>query len=324
MTPTRSVRYLNRAAVEQLGLPMQRIVDEVEFALAEKARGRAMQPAKHWMETPERWFGGMSSVVPATGYASMKWQTGSQANPSRGLPYITGMLFLNDIDEGVVVAVMDSTWLTQQRTAAASAVTARYLAKPGATSFAMLGCGVQARSHLEALPLVLPALERVVAYDIDSGAARRFAGVVEQQGLEARVVASPREAVEVADVVVTSGPIALGQPRPIQPDWLSAGALGITLDYDCYWSGAAFAAVDLLVSDDIGQLEHIRADGYFTDCPAPDTEVGLVVTGDHAGRTAAAQRILALNMGVAVEDVATARAIFELAVERDAGQLLPL
>ena len=82
---TRTVRYLNRAAVEQLALPMQRIVDEVEFALAEKARGRAMQPAKHWMETPERWFGGMSSIVPATGYASMKWQTGSVSNPARGL-----------------------------------------------------------------------------------------------------------------------------------------------------------------------------------------------------------------------------------------------
>jgi ornithine cyclodeaminase/alanine dehydrogenase len=163
-----------------------------------------------------------------------------------------------------------------------------------------------------------------VAYDIDPDAARRFAGVVEQHGLEARVVGSAREAVAAADVVVSSGPIALNQPRPIQPDWLPAGALGITLDYDCYWSGAAFAAVDLLVSDDIGQLEHIRADGYFTDCPAPDTEVGLVVTGDHPGRTRDTQRILALNMGVAVEDVATARAIFELAVERGAGQLLPL
>jgi ornithine cyclodeaminase/alanine dehydrogenase len=322
--PARTVRYLNRAAVEQLALPMQRIVDEVEFALSEKAHGRSMMPAKHWMETPGRWFGGMSSVVPATGYASMKWQTGSVSNATRGLPYITGMLFLNDIEEGVVVAVMDSTWLTQQRTAAASAVTARYLARPGADSFAMLGCGVQARSHLEALPLVLPALERVVAYDIDPDAARRFAAVVEQQGLRAEVVASARAAVEAADVVVSSGPIAPGQPRPIQPDWLSTGALGITLDYDCYWSAAAFAAVDLLVSDDIGQLAHIRADGYFTDCPAPDTEIGLVVTGGHPGRTSDQQRILALNMGVAVEDVATARAIFELAVERDAGQLLPL
>jgi ornithine cyclodeaminase/alanine dehydrogenase-like protein (mu-crystallin family) len=163
-----------------------------------------------------------------------------------------------------------------------------------------------------------------VAYDIDPAAARRFAAEVERRGFEAQVVGSARAAVEAADVVVSSGPIAPNQPRPIQPDWMAVGALGITLDYDCYWSGAALAAVDLLVSDDIGQLEHIRADGYFTDCPAPDTEVGLVVTGDHPGRTSDAQRILALNMGVAVEDVATARAIFELAVERGAGQLLPL
>src|SRR4029078_2908830 len=101
------------------------------------------------METRERWFGGMSSVVPATGYASMKWQTGSVSNASRGLPYITGMLFLNDGEAGGGGAVMDSTWLSQPRSAAPSAATARYLARRGAESFAMLGCGVQARSHLE-------------------------------------------------------------------------------------------------------------------------------------------------------------------------------
>jgi ornithine cyclodeaminase/mu-crystallin family protein len=116
----RTVRYLDRSAVERLGLPMWRIVDEVEFALSEKTRGQTMMPPKQWMETPDRWFGGMSSVIPALGYAAMKWQSGSVSNPRRKLPYITGMLFLNGLEDGVVVAIMDSTWLTQQRTAAAS------------------------------------------------------------------------------------------------------------------------------------------------------------------------------------------------------------
>ena len=172
MRSDRSTLYLNRTTIESLGLGMSRIIDLVESSLVEKAHGRTQMPAKHWMEPrPTRWFGGMSCLIPAAGYASMKWQSGSSENAARDLPYLTGMLFLNRLDDGLVAAVMDSTWITQQRTAAGSAVAVRHLATPGATGFAMLGCGVQARSHLEAFAQVMPALQEVVAYDIDRRAA---------------------------------------------------------------------------------------------------------------------------------------------------------
>lgn len=318
----KAFRYLSRSDVETVNLPMDTIVEVVERALLENAHGRALMPPKHWMELGNRWFGGMSSVVPAFDAAIIKWQSGSESNAERGLPYLTGMMFVNSLQTGLVEAVMDSTWLTQERTAAASAVTARHLAKPDTRVWSVLGCGVQAYSHLRALRLVLPALEEVVAYDINPAAAERFADHVKSEGFKCRIVDSARAAVEAGDVVVTSSRIEVNAARPIQPGWLRPGALAIPIDYDCYWSADALNDVDLLITDGIDQFEHLRGDGYFVGSPAPHAEIGAIAAGLVTGRTDDNQTILSVNIGVAVEDVATASAIVRAAYERNIGQMI--
>src|SRR5688572_27126326 len=154
---------------------MRHVLEVVETALVEKALGRVYMPPKTWIEPAhdgDRWFAAQTCLLPSMGHASLKWQSGSTTNRDNGLPYLTGKLFLNDIQNGLVVAIMDSTWITEQRTAAASAIAAKYLARQESTRWAILGCGVQARSHLKALPIVLPALNEVVAYDINPSAAK--------------------------------------------------------------------------------------------------------------------------------------------------------
>jgi ornithine cyclodeaminase/alanine dehydrogenase len=79
-----------------------------------------------------------------------------------------------------------------------------------------------------------------------------------------------------------------------------------------------------LVTDDFGQVEHIKEFGYFVGCPAPNTELGSVVAGLHPGRQGRQEKIIAVNMGVAVEDVATAKEIYEIALARKLGIELPL
>ena len=321
----RTVLYLSREAVEKVNLPMGRIIDLVEMSLIEKAHGRVQMPAKHWMEPrPTRWFGGMSSLIPSVGYAAMKWQSGSTENAGIGLPYLTGMLFLNSLEDGVVAAVMDSTWITQQRTAAESAVAVKHLARKGSTRFAILGCGVQARSHLAAFRHVMKDLAEVIAYDIDPKAAQAFAREVEEAGLRSRVVDSARAAVDATDIVVTAGPIEPNLTRTIDADWLHPGLLGVTIDYDCYWKAAAFAAADKLLTDDFGQIEHIKEYGYFVGCPRPHAELGAVVAGLFPGRQSDQEKIITMNMGVAVEDVVTAKEVYETAKTRKIGVELPL
>lgn len=325
MSLTHSTLYLSRDAVEQINLPMARIIEVVEASLVEKAHGRVQMPAKHWMEPRQtRWFGGMSSLIPSLGYAAMKWQSGSTENAKAGIPYLTGMLFLNRLDDGLVSAVMDSTWITQQRTAAESAVAVKYLARPESQNFGVLGCGVQARSHLQAFRLVMPKLQEVVAFDINPGAAAAFAREVEASGLKARIANSAREAVDTTDVLVTAGPIEPHLPRTIDADWLHPGLLGITLDYDCYWKPTAFHAADRLLTDDFDQIEHIKEFGYFVGCPEPEAELGAVAAGLAPRRTRNDELIITMNMGVAVEDVATAKEVYELARQKNIGVALPL
>ncbi len=315
--------YLSRNDVEATALPMAEIIDAVEMSLKEKAHGRVQMPAKHWMEPyPERWFGGMCSLIPAIGYAAMKWQSGSSQNAAKGRPYLTGMLFLNSIEEGLIDVVMDSTWLTQQRTAAESAVAVKYLGKAGARAYTQLGCGVQGRSHFEAFQHVLPGLEEVVVFDINEYAAKAFAEHIRLAGYRARIASSARDAVDATDIVVTAGVIAPNVEKAIDADWLHPGLLGVAIDYDCYWKTAALVRADRLITDDRGQIEHIKPFGYFQDCPPILDELGEIAAGMKPGRQSDAEIIIACNMGVAVEDVATAKAIFEAAKRKNIGSEL--
>jgi ornithine cyclodeaminase/alanine dehydrogenase len=315
----RSTLFLNRDAVEKIALPMSAIIDLVEDALLEKAEGRVQMPPKHWLETQDRWFGGMCSLVPKLGYTAMKWQTGSDDNAARNLPYLTGMLFLNNIEDGLVCAIMDSTWITQQRTAAASAVAVKHLANPGETSFAVLGAGVQARSHFEALELVMPALEKVVIYDINPQAAREFAKVVSARGFEPVILDTAREVFDNTSVIISCGRIQVDAERVIEPDWIRPGLTTVAIDYDCYWKPEALHAVDRLFTDDVGQIEHIKSSNYFVGSPAFDGELGDIVAKRTQGRTDPAQSIAVMNLGIAVEDIGSAKAIYEEARRQGIG-----
>jgi ornithine cyclodeaminase/alanine dehydrogenase len=320
------IRYLSRREVEDLGLGMAAVIEAVEEAFREKGLGRTIMPAKHWLAPSDRrFYSAMTSFVPGARAAACKWQSGSSDNPARGLPYLTGLLILNDAETGLPIGVMDSTWITAVRTAAATAVTARYLARPDLDRFAMLGCGVQGRRHVEALRVVYPALRRVQAYDVDADALGRYVREIgDRHGLTVKECASAREAVRGAPLVVTGGPIEPTLPRTIDADWLEPGMLGVSLDYDCYWRPAALHAAHKLFTDDLAQLEHQREFGYFRDTPPISGEIADVVAGKHPGRERPDEMIVAMNLGISIEDVTTARRVYDLAVARGRGTVLSL
>jgi len=323
--PSPSLLYLDRAAVENLRLPMSEIVACVETAFREKAAGRTQMPAKHWMEVPGRWIAAQSSLVPAAKAAAVKWQTGAEANAARGLPYLNGLLILNDLDSGLPVAVMDSTWLTAKRTAAATAVAVKHLGRGDARRIAILGCGVQGRAHAEALRLVCPGATELHAYDLAPATAAAYVrDVARDHGYDARVCGSAREAIEAGEIVVTGGPIVRDAVRIAGPGWLAPGALAVTLDYDCYWQAAALDEADRFVTDDVPQYLHLQEGGFFEGVRHAPVELCDIVAGRTPGRVHARERIVCINMGIAVEDAVTARSIYDAAVASGAGTALPL
>jgi len=317
--------YLSRADVASAGLGVGAMIGLLETAFRERGHGRIEMPPKPGVHTrPDAFLHAMPAYIPAMQAAGIKWVGGYPDNHTRGLPYITGLLVLNDVDTCLPYAVMDCTWITAYRTAAASALSARHLARPGSRTVGILACGVQGHSHLEALAAVFP-VARVFAYDVRRDVQERFVAFVRERfGVEAIGVAEPKAAVVESDLVVTSGPI-LKHPEPtIQAGWLRPGSFASAVDFDSYWSGAALAEFDKVTTDDVAQFHYYRSIGYFRHTPEPCADLGEIVAGLKPGRERADERTLAVNLGLALDDMAVAPEVFRLAVAKGLGTWLPL
>ena len=320
-----TLRYLSRQDVESLALPMDQVIAAVEGAFREKGQGTAEMPPKPGVHPlPDAFIHAMPAYLRELGAAGLKWVSGFPQNTTRGLPYIAGLFVLNDVETGFPLAVMDCTWITGARTGAATAVAAKHLARPESSTAGILACGVQGRTNLEALSRVF-ALERVHAYDIHPERAEAYATEMSALlGVEVVAVGTPEDAVREMDLVVTSGPI-LKHPTPTIPSgWLKPGAFASPVDFDSYWTPEAVDQVDLLATDDVAQMEYYRAVGYFAETPAPYGDLGEIVTGAKPGRTSDEQRTMSMNLGLAIEDVATARVLYSRAIELGVGVELPL
>jgi len=298
----------------------------LEEMFRRKASGDTVQPPKIFFHRGgPRFYSSMVSSAPGLGYAGCKWQSGDPENPARGLSYIQGLFILSEDATGQPVAIMDSKWVTGNRTAAASAVAAKHLARRDARTIAILGCGLQGRKNLEALKAVLPSLARCQAYDV---VAEREAAFVHEThdrwGVSVVGAGSAEGAVRGADIVITAGPIEGHRRATLVPEWLAAGSLTIALDYDSYVTDAAIAAVDLVLTDDRGQIEDARQrEGKFTGVRRIDAELADLLTTGRGRRTHEEQRVLVFNLGIALEDLATGVEILNRARKKKAGTLLP-
>ncbi|MBU2497532.1 MAG: ornithine cyclodeaminase family protein [Proteobacteria bacterium] len=318
--------YLSQADVVSVGLSMAEIIEALEIAFREKGEGRTEMPPKPGIHPGggDNFIHAMPAYIPALNSAGLKWVSGFPENHKRGLPYITGLLILNDPETGLPLSVMDCVWITAMRTGAASGLSARFLARSDSSVVGVLGCGVQGRTNVEALKVLFP-LKRVMAYDVDAKAAERYAEEMgERFGLEMVCVSTPREAVTGCDIVVTAGPILKKPHKTIQAGWLDKGAFASLVDFDSYWDPTALHEANKLCTDDVPQLLHYQQAGYFQDIPALYADLGELVAGKKAGREKAEERTMAVNLGLALDDMAVAPMIYQRARKMGIGTKLPL
>ena len=320
------ILYLSQADVEAVGLSMAEIIKALEDAFREKGEGRVEMPPKPGIHPGQgdNFIHAMPAYIPALKSAGVKWVSGFPENYKRGLPYITGLLILNDVETGLPISVMDCAWITAMRTGAATAVAARHLARPESTTVGVLGCGVQGRTNVEALRVLFP-LEQVIAYDVNAEAALTYAKEMKERfGLKVTVVNKPQEAVTGCDIVVTAGPILKKPHRTIQAGWLDEGAFASLVDFDSYWHPDAMKETTKFCTDDLSQLNHYRGAGYFQEIPAVYADLGELVAGKKPGRATPKERTMAANLGLAMDDMATAPLILKRAMEKGIGTWLPL
>jgi len=293
---------LDEAAVDRL-LRMEEVIPAMERALADFSSGKAVQPVRTMLPVAEH--KGFLGLMPAyTGTAlGTKLVAFYPHNTDVPTHHATILLFKPETGEPLVT--MDGRLITEVRTAAVSAVATEFLARPDATVLAIIGSGVQARSHLEALRLVRDFRE------VRVWSPRRAAAFAEEHGV--RAAAAAEEAVRGADVVVT----ATTSPTPVlSGEWLSPGvhinAVGAPrpdwreLDDEVLRRSRVY--VD---SREAAQKES----GDVIAAGEISAEIGEVTAGTKPGRRSAEEVTLFKSLGLAVEDVATAELIYHKAVE---------
>ena len=323
----KSIRFLSKADLDTLRLGMGETIDILEGAFRAKADGKVIMPPKIFFHRHgPRFYSSMVSASPELGYAGCKWQSGDPDNPSLGLPYIQGLYILSEDATGQMCAIMGAEWITGQRTAAASGLVVRHLAKDSDRTLGILGCGLQGRKHLEAVHAARPQFDQCVCYDLFPERQERFvAEMTGRFGFDSIAgITGPEAVARNCDVLVTGGPIAKDRKPVIRSDWIPAGMLVVTIDYDSYVTDEAIRSMDLVLTDEYGQIEDARRnEGKFPGVTRIDSTVAELVAHGNGARTSDEQRILVFNLGIALEDLATAIEALDRAEQADAGTLLP-
>lgn len=304
--------YLARGEVARLLPEIPEQLDLVEATYRAVAAGQVELPPKPGVHPrPDAFLHAMPAYLRDDDVVALKWVAGYPANKDRGLPYITGLVVLNDPETGLAVAVMDGAEITAARTAAASGVCVRRFAPDGWREAAILGCGEQGRFHTRILRALKPDV-RIRAYDPHPERVAALPGPV-------HAATEPREAVEGADVVITAGPIVEEPVSPLEPDWLGDRWLALPIDFDFYFGAEAVAAADLFLADDVAQFEYYRELGHFRGWPEPTGSVGEGLAGKDSP-----ERVLCCNLGIGALDAAFAAWVLARARTEGVGRELPL
>lgn len=313
--------YLSREDVAQTA-SMDDLIQVMEGAFREHGNGNVEMPLRNSLKSqdPKGSINVMPALLRSSKALGMKVVTHYAANPVKfGVPTINATILLLDFDTGAVSAMIDGTHLTAMRTAAVSGLATRYLAKESSGSVALLGSGVQAETHLEAMRCVR-RVESAKVFSPTRAHREDFARrMSERFGMTVRAVGSSKEAVEGSDIVVTATP---AEEPILEGDWLSEGS-----HVNAVGSGMpVFREVDervlsrsRIVADDVdaamsetGDFITPMKEGKFSKEMVYGS-LGELVTGRKGGRTNDREITLFKSVGLALEDVAAAKFIYEKA-----------
>jgi alanine dehydrogenase len=320
-----SFLLLNRDDVEAL-LPMDECIEAVDGALRALTRGEAVQPlrAAHWM--PDR--NGLLVVMPGMlgkAIAGVKVLTVVPENHLHGEESHQGMVLLFEQERGRPLALLDASSVTAIRTAAVSAVATRALARADAGDLALLGSGVQAGTHLDAMRAVR-SLRRVRVWSRRPESARRFAEEQgERTGLTVEPMPSAREAVQGADLICT---VTAAREPVLLGEWIAPGAhvnaAGASTPNARELDAAAVARSRLFTDRreslfaESGDFLLARAEGAITDDHIRG-EIGEVLEGKVRGRRTDGEITLFKSLGIAVEDLAAGWHVYRKALAAGRG-----
>jgi alanine dehydrogenase len=273
-------------------------------------------------------YQGIIGVMPAymecLQAAGVKLISHHEDNAKIGLPESMGLIVYSDPKTGMPLAIMDCTCITRMRTGAATAVSVKYLARADAQMVGIVGTGALAGAQIAAISQVRN-LSKVKAYDINPTVAAGFPAQLAELGVEIEVVPSPQEACTGVDILVTC---TSSRTPFVKKEWLEEGmhivAMGADMPHRRELAPGVYARADKWVIDLLnqalvtGEIADAIADGAISKDSLPVT-LGEIVAGKKPGREDDAEIIIFKSTGMAIQDVATAKRVYELARQKGVG-----
>jgi alanine dehydrogenase len=317
---------LGRHDVEQL-LTMEMTMEAVETAFLEDGRGTTQVPGRIalWFEDVHGVIGVMPGHLKGLQAAGVKIICHHEQNRAKyNLPASAGLVVYHNPLTGMPLAIMDCAYITRMRTGAATGVSAKYLARADAKAVGIVGAGAIALPQVAAIARVRE-LRKVKVYDLDPEAATKLVLAVKNMGLEAKTVESAREACRDVDILVTCTP---ARSALIKGEWIEEGmhiaAVGADMPHKRELDSGVYARAEKWVTDLVkqalitGEIAQALADGAISEDSLYAT-LGEIVAGQKKGREKDAEISIFKSTGMAIQDVATAKRVYELAQEKGLG-----
>jgi ornithine cyclodeaminase/alanine dehydrogenase len=253
MSAAGNIPYLSEEALAELDITTSEVIESIEAVIFGSARSTVWSAPKAVIRPDAgRYMMVAFAAADDPALLAVKTLLLNPRNPGRGLPQINSLVTMLDSETGLPAAILDGNWITAVRTAGLSAVAAKYLARPDSSVIAFIGTGVQARSHLEAFEDLYP-LEEVRIFGRGQENIDRLRQLATTLDNSAVVCATGEEAVNSADLIVSSVTYSATTEPFLAADWLQAGSFAAITDIGTLWKKNSFTAFDRIIIDDLQQ-----------------------------------------------------------------------
>ena len=302
-SPT-TVPYLSRSVLERLAITTHEAINSIEQLIVGQRRGQVWcAPKVVVLPGDDRYIMATLAVADEPRVVATKSLVLNPRNRDRGISVINSLVTLLDSETGLPLAVVEGNWVTARRTAGLSAIAAKRLARSDSASIAFIGCGVEARSHLDAFCDLFPVRE-IRAFGRGAENRDALCRIAEARGLTAIASKTAQEAVEGADLIVTSVTLVPNLAPFLDARWLKPGAFLTSTDLALPWVAEGMGAFQRIVIDDLEQEAKMSKPMVPPALVVGDLS-GLV-SGEIAGRAGAEERTAFVFRGLAVGDLALA------------------
>lgn len=308
-----TIPYLSEEQLSGLGITTHDVIDSIENLISSFNDNKAWSAPKATMLPDDGRY--MMAALAATDeppLLAVKTVVLNPRNPEKGLPQINGLVTMLDSSSGLPVAILDGNWITAVRTAGLSATAAKYMARKGSSVAAFIGCGVQAKSHLQAFSDMFP-LKEIRLFGRGQSNINSLCEDATNRSLSSVVCATAKDAVADADLIITSVTFSSSLTPFLDANWLKSGSFSTITDLAAPWIKESFSAFDQITIDDLDQEAALP--NKLTSPEFVTGDLSGLVSGKFTGRNQDNDRTAFIFRGHAMGDLALSVLAYQRAMK---------